>query len=411
MLSDLTRLRERFTSTFWFFPVLMSMAGFFTALASITLDVHLGACLPDAIAVESTEAARAILTTLVASLISVTGVVYSMMIVALSFSSNALGPRLLRDFMRRKQPKVILGGLVATVVFSLLVLAAIEKGRIPQISILVATVVALGALLSLLFFLQQVAVGMQADHVIERISDRALRSVEKERGPVRDRDEEDEPGRVRAPKTGYLASINLEGLCAKARDCDVRVSVESRPGRFVMEGALIASVEPAPTSDGDWSTFFAIEHTRTESQDLEYHLQEIVEIALRALSPGINDPFTAISCVDQLTGLLHEIARRPEGRNEIFDEGGSLRVSLPKLALADLIDTAFRQIRQAARDHLAVSLRLLEGLDQLAEMATRAEDRESIRRYARVVHQEIRREDLSAVDCEQVAERMKNFSV
>ena len=360
---------RRLRSTFWFWPVLMSASAALAALGTLALDESgAGEVVPEALRIGSPDSARAILTTLVSSIISVTGVVYSMMLVALSFSSTALGPRLLRDFMRRDQLKIHLGFFVSTAVFSLIVLASIDDD-VPRLAVLAAIVAALGAFVFLLFFLQQVALGMQADDVVERVADGVRAAMKREYGTSDDEQNADgDDGKIRAPRSGYLATVDHDRIATWAREQDVLVDCHLRPGRFVLAGELLATCENGKVTEDEVDEIrgaFAIEPTRTETQDIEYHVQEIVEIALRALSPGVNDPFTAITCIDTLAALCSEWFGHDRQEDLLRDEDGRPRVKRSGLASKDLLATCFHQIRQAGDGQPAVAIRLVEAIEAL----------------------------------------------
>ncbi|MEP7329798.1 MAG: DUF2254 family protein, partial [Betaproteobacteria bacterium] len=131
---------------------------------------------------------------------------------------------------------------------------------------------------------------------------------------------------------------------------------------------------------------FILGHQRTATQDIEFAIHQLVEIAVRALSPGINDPFTAITCVDRLGSAVRRLAQRKMPSSvQHFDEQGQLRVIAPAITFPAIVDAAFNQIRQNARSSAAVSVRLLETIAVIAEVVHRPEDRAALLRHADMI--------------------------
>jgi uncharacterized membrane protein len=339
-------------------------------------------------------------------MITVAALTFSLTMVALSQASSQLGPRLLTTFMRDTANQVVLGTFVATFIYCLLVLRTVraEPPFVPYISVTVAIGLAVTGLGVLIYFIHHVAVGIQADKVIAAVArdlDDAIDALFPEMlgdepGPdERPRAEaaalpERQARPVVARESGYVRAIDGDGLLDLATGQDLVVRLLHRPGHFVMRGSRLALVWPAPRVDeptGDRiRRVFLLGDQRTFEQDLEFAVTQLVEIALRALSPGINDPFTAIRCVDWLGAVLRRLAERRMPSPFRYDRDGTLRVITEAVAFGGVVDAALDQIRQAAGTNVAVALRLLETITVVLEGVRRREDAQALLRQAAMIH-------------------------
>lgn len=194
---------------------------------------------------------------------------------------------------------------------------------------------------------------------------------------------------VGAPEDGYLQLIDADALMALASEEDLLLRLERRPGHYLVEGQAMVMVWPGERLTDDLVDqlrhAFVLGNQRTASQDVEFSFRQLVEIAVRALSPGINDPFTAIACVDRLGSALCRLARRDMPSPLRFDGDGRLRLVAPGPAFAEIVDTAFSQIRQSARSNPVVAIRMLEAIAQIASRIQRTEDAVCLQRQADMI--------------------------
>ena len=390
-------LWERVRGSLWFVPGLMS--AFAVLLATNTRMLE--GWIPDSNAFQrflyrgDPDATRLLLSTVAGSMITVAGVTFSVTMVALSLASSQLGPRLLRNFRRDRSNQVVLGAFIATFLFCLISLGlGVDDDAAESMAASIALVMATVSLGLLIYFIHHIAQAMQADHVIDEVArelapsvegafnaepDDAVDLIEPPDAPV--------PGTlVKTSKTGYLQSIDFGGLTKAARRWDVRLVVLRRPGHFLFaETGLVKVLDGARVPDElrkKLQRFFIIGGHRTADQDVEYGVQQIVEIALRALSPGINDPFTAITCIDRLSGVLCTIAPLEESSPILRDEDGRPRVQLHPTDFDGIVRAAFDQIRQFSSKVPSVAIRMMESLGALAAMARDADRRASLERQA-----------------------------
>jgi uncharacterized membrane protein len=189
---------------------------------------------------------------------------------------------------------------------------------------------------------------------------------------------------VRAARDGYVQAVDFDGLMSLARVRGVVLRLARRPGDYVIERDALASVGPAtrwdPACGAKVRAAFIVGSRRTDEQDVEYSVRQIVEVAARALSPGINDPFTAIKALDALAAGVCRVARRGPPGPRHFDDNGILRVVAPVMNFEGFVDAAFDQIRQYGRTSVAVSVRLLEVLASCAPQCDESQRKVLLRR-------------------------------
>jgi uncharacterized membrane protein len=398
-------------SSLWFIPALMVSAAVALSFATLELDFELS---DKAVAQAGwiwsggPEGAREILATIAGSMMTVTGVVFSITVVVLVLASSQFGPRLLRNFLRDTGNKVVLGTFIATFTYCLLILRAIRTEDGTQfaaaLSVTMAIVLALVSLAVLIYFIQHVSSSIQAPIVIARVSDGLDEAIERlfpeklgQEVPSQTPSDREAAlacgGRqactIAATGSGYLQAVDREGLMKSASGGDVIIELQYRPGQFITAGADLVRfwhTQPAaPDIAGELNSHFFLGAERTEEQDLEFAVHQLVEVALRALSPGINDPFTAINCVDRLGAALHRLAEREIPSPYRYDSAGQLRVIAPVVSFPDVMDAAFNQIRQYGRSSASVTIRLLETLAVLARRVRREEDRLAVARHATMI--------------------------
>lgn len=410
---------ERTRTSYWFVPAVMTLGTIGLGLGLGALDQALQArdryTAATWLWTGGPEGARMLLGTAAGALITVVGTVFSITIVALTLASNTFGPRLLRNFIRDRGNQMVLGVFTATFVYCLLVLRSVRGGEdapfVPYVSITVALALVFSNIGVLIFFIHHVAMSIQADQVIAVASRDLEHAIDEFLAPVREpseptgpssrvaRDEEHGGLEVRGPRLaltsrrgGYLQAIDEDRLLAALSRRQAVARLAFRPGQFIVEGAEIArvwlpvegEVLDDPCVDELRETFL-IEDRRTPMQDLEFSVHQIVEIAARALSPGINDPFTAATCVDWLGAGLCKLAARelPDARRR--DERGTLRIVGRPFTFAGVVDAAFDPMRQNAANNPFVLIRLMDALLTLAGRVRTAADRAVVLRHARKV--------------------------
>jgi len=410
MKAQLAYLRYKIDSSFWFVPGLMIVGAIALSFVMVELDrfldgqsVDMSAWLYNA----TPDGARQLLMTVASSIITVTSLVFSMTLVALTLASQQLGPRLLENFMRNKANQVVLGFFVATFVYALLVLRTISEVDgaqfVPPTAIAMAIAMSIASFAILIFFIHHVAESIQADAVIASVSEnleRLIRSSFGARDDARATNNADAAGGwpadfdakampVCGDTSGYIQTLDLDALRSLAMESRFRIRLDCRPGHFVVAGCPLAFV----AGDGELPDdlhkrilgTFVFGPKRTPAQDVEYEIRVLAEIAVRALSPGVNDHYTAITCVDRLTAALAPILRRRIPNGDIPDDEGRIVLRTLPPDFRGMLDAAFNDIRQSAVKNAAVTIRLLESLSVLARQCTGDDHREDIGRHVEMV--------------------------
>lgn len=410
MRTRLASLWEELRTSFWFVPALMTAAAAVLAFGMVWVDHALDERWVDEaewVYTGSAEGARSLLSTLATSMITVSGVVFSIMIVALTLASSQLGPRLLRNFMRDLGNQVTLGTFIATFVYCLLVVRTVRGSNggefVPHVAVSVAIVLALASVGVLIFFIHHAAASIQAPNVIAAVGAELEHSIDRlfpdRMGTGGEDDDAPEASavgpderRVAAECTGYVQVIDEDRLMALAVERDVIVRVVRRPGHFVAPHLPLAAIRPAARGDDELAA--AVRDTivvgpqRTLGQDVEFAIDQLVEVAVRALSPGVNDPFTAIQCVERLGAALARLAERRIPSAHRWDDAGRLRVIVYPWSFGALVDAAFNQIRQHARTSVAVSIALLDAIASIAAVVRRPADRAALLAHAEMIERQ-----------------------
>jgi uncharacterized membrane protein len=410
-------LWDHLRSTYWFLPTGMTVGAVALAVLTTKLDHRLhrqsgGQAWTGWLWEGGAEGAREVLSIIASSAINLAGVTFSITIVALTLASSQFGPRMLRNFMRDTGNQVVLGTFVATFTYCLLALRtlrAADQQLVPHVSVTVGLALALLSLGVLIFFIHHVASSIQAERLVANVAADLHEAIEKmfpERsGAAQDREDgrrveaelpKATPFPVRATGRGYVQAIDGAQLLQTAEEEDLVIRAERRPGDFVADGELLASVWPAercgPELSGRIRDSFLLGRQRTQFQDIEYTLHQLVEIAVRALSPAYNDPFTAMACLDWLGSALAQLAGRDFPAAWQVDAQGRLRLVMQASPFHDLVDATFNQIRQNGRKSVSVTLRILTVIGRVATHAVRPADRRALRCHAGLVLRDAREE-------------------
>lgn len=401
-------------SSYWFLPAVMGIFALVLSSLLIALDFYNAQQrLIDLSWINLTGAAgaRAILSTVANSMITVTGIVFSITIVALSLASQQFGPRLLQNFMRDRGNQLVLGTVTSTYLYCLLVLRSISETpgapSIPHISILVAVLLAVLCVAVLVYFIHHIAESIQVTNIVAGVSQSLLAGIDRlfpERISdglgVREADyvladllppEFDRQVRpVPVLASGYLQSVDLQGLLRFAEEQDLILRIGHRVGHFIIAGSPLVELWPSEALERDGlineiNSYFITGSKRSTDQDVEFLINELLEIAARALSPGVNDPLTAISCIDHLGVALSDLARRVFPPRLKKDRQNRLRVIAYPITFERLVGTAFNQIRQYGRSHVAVTIRLLEVIRVILPFTLYPGQREALLRQAGLI--------------------------
>ena len=412
MNAKLANLWDRLLSSLWFIPTLMAVLAVGLSFATISLDQQVRYEFLNRIGLVwagGPDGAYALLSTVAGSMITVAGTVFSISIVALTLASSQFGPRLLRNFLRDTGNQVVLGTFIATFVYCLLVLRTIRSPEetlfVPYFSVTIGVLLAMTSIGVLIYYIHHVSVSIQAPQIVatvgrslnQQVAQLYPRQLGRNEHPteVRQRNEELPPAFDRdavtftGPASGYVTSLDNDRLMKLAAQHDLVIQLVHRPGDFVVRGATLGLVWPSEHVSlelkRDLADTFVMGLQRTPLQDVEFLFNELVEVAIRALSPAINDPFTAMASVDWLGAALCHLAQTEFPSPYRYDDQDNLRIVADPITFAEAVDTAFDQIREYGRTSTAVTLRLLDTLAIIAARTRTEDQRAALLRQAAMI--------------------------
>ena len=406
-------MRDTLADSFWFLPTLMALLAATAALGSVALDETLGSdWLHDLGWLWSggAEGARSVLSVVAGSVMTVISIVFSLTVTTLAQTSSHFGPRVLRNFTSDRGVQFTLGTFIATFVYSLLVLRTVrtqqaleESSFVPYLSVNIGLLLALASLAVLIYFIHHVSQSIQAENLIADVGlefQRLLPTLFPERiglprrdstSPFQLPDDSDWQSAhvVTTLANGYVQGLDDERLMSLATEHDLILKLERRPGNFVTNTAPLMQVLPAgrvnSTLEQRLRDCFSVGPHRTPHQDALYIVQQLVEIAAHALSPGINEPFTALTCIDWLGASLRGVARRDLPVPLRQDERGRLRVLACSLDFEQMAHAAFDPIRLYGAGNPDVMQHLLKIIADMAPDLHRDQDRIVLVQHARLI--------------------------
>ena len=400
--------REVLRTSLWFVPALEVGAAIVLFAGTIVVDrgaYHGDFTLPGWVISGSADAARQILTTIAAAIITVVGVVFSIILVTLTLASTQFGPRMLRNFIRDRGTQVTLGTFVATFVYAVLVLASIGVGShgefVPHVSVTVTLALMVVDLAVLIYFIHHTAVSIQLPQVIASIAADLTEAIEEQgsgnaehpkAGPTASElvSRTEEGGAVLlAPASGYLQYIKVQDLVRLATQADAVINLEYRPGHFIVRGHRFAAVWPAeaaPLVRQALGRAHIVGPHRTLSQDVSFGIDQLVEIALRALSAAVNDTFTALTCIDWLGENLCKIVAQWHPARVHRDDRGYIRVIAAEPSYDRLVQRSFEKLRQSSLGQPAVMIRMLDALARIMAETTSEGQRRVLLEQAEMIN-------------------------
>ena len=401
MRARLRNLLARIRSSYWFIPSLMLLGTFGLSLLTLYLDRRIAFSnlefpLPF-IYLTQPDGAKTLLGTVAGSMLSVASLTFSILMVVLTMASSQFGPRLIDNFMRDRSNQFVLGSFISTFLYCLLILRVVRGGGdvdvgifVPQLSVTVSLVLAIFNLGAFIYFIHNTTENIQVTNVLARISDALTHKIlesypenflfpdsiglglaDVEGDAELPPDFERRKAVLYAPRGGYLRTVDDEKLLEIARERDLVIRLLPTPGAFVMRGGTLAEVYPGTklkTCREALESQFVLGDSRTQAQDLEFLFDQLLELALRALSPGVNDPITATQCIDRIGDNLNLLVGRDLPSPYRFDEAETLRLVIPVVDPNALVEHLFGPMRSYAAadyltlDHLLVTFKRISSL-------------------------------------------------
>ena len=400
-------LVERMRHTFWIPPAICIAAGLVLGLTLPGLDEHIA--LPDAIAVNGgADTARSLLQAIIGISVSVAGISFSVMVVALVLASQQLSPRVLRSFQRSALNQLSLGAFLGTATYAICVLSGVNEDPsdpVPEFSTSLAMLLAAGSLVLFVVFLHHLLRSLNASSVIRRIAAEGQRAVEHPDPHAVGGDPEDAAAAaeafegklaqlashtVRAPRAGYLAGFEAAEVLALAREENMFIAQALPVGDFAITGGTLATVwsEQALSSSAleEVASHFVLSEERVVDHDVALPIRQLADVALKGLSPGINDPSTSENAMNSVTDSLVRASRQGWGSAVRLDSEGTPRLRMTRPSFDRLVEVGFDQVRRDAANRPSFAVRLLELLAALRELGGPAAAQSAeIGRQARLV--------------------------
>lgn len=378
---------------------------------------------------------RDLLTTVAASVMTVVSITFSITIVALTNASSQFGPRLIRNFMEDSSTQIVLGVFISLFVYCLILVRTTDDfangAFLPGLTIAGAIAMTLFGILLLIYFIHHVSLNLQSDSVIDNVYQElqySINQIFKQQKEEEDTNTSDKTNQYKTTKDtkssdkqfefkshscGYIQVINYASLTSLMTKLDGHLNISVNPGDFIVNRMVVMTSDIKQFSEEDKQTLhecFTLGPKRTPIQDPEFAVHQLVEIALRALSPGINDPYSAIACIDKLTAAVCDLTQKnfPEGLT--YDDNGTERVIYKTTSFENLANIAFDQIRQYSRTCLAVQLRQLDGLIRIAEQANHATHWSFIHHQKLMIEHELEQQNLVDLDKKEIFTRLQTLS-
>jgi len=350
---------------------------------------------------EDPGVAQLILSNIATSIMTVVSIVFAILLMTLTLASTQFSPRILISFVRDRTTQWTLGVFLGTFSYCMAALPAaraLPRPFVPVTTVTGAMVLALVCVSWLIYFINHISLSISVNHIVDRIARETELVIDEfmphKRGAFQlpDRNEAspaEDGSPILNPRSGYIRYIDINHLIALARTYRISVRSERRVGQFIPAGVPLMRVSKPERVPADHALHliaaFDIGPTRTMQQDIEFGIVQIVDIALRAMSPAINDPSTAITCVDQLSRIMIQWVSRIPPPSHYYAPPHILRLVVPQISFDGLLDTAFEQIRHYAAADLAVSLRLIRAFSDIATATQLADLRSRLLERARRV--------------------------
>ncbi|WP_431203387.1 DUF2254 domain-containing protein [Bradyrhizobium betae] len=421
MTARLRKLLDDLSESFWVLPALIVLAAVLTAFALVRLDRSdllprwlLEGWLYDG----GATGARTLLGAVASSTIGVAGTVFSITIAALSLAAGQMGPRLLRNFTKDRGNQFTLGAFLGTFSYTLIVLRSVrtqdEGAFIPHLSLTVAIILAFVCVATLVYFVGHMAGRINVDTVIELVSDEVQSAIvrlttEKPQADPPPNDFWSNGAAVDDSRQGYLLHIDDQGLADWATEHKTSIRMLVRPGHHVFPGAPIAViVPPVEGAAAAIRNATALGQQRVSSADLEFAVRQLVEVAVRALSPGINDPHTAMSALDRLGAALCQMVplKLPTG---VVMRDGCPALVVPSIQYDGLLNVMFHMIRQNASANAVVLIRILDVLTAVVSAERDHTRMISLKVHADLVAGDARRNVSTPADLHDIERRHEAF--
>ena len=433
MYTRLRKIWDALASSYWFVPVVMMLLAVILWMITGRLDHYLSTRDKKALAwlyLSDADTMRTVLLTIAAAIIGIVGVVFSIIMVPLSIAATQFGPRLLRTFLRDTATQVTLGTFNATLIFCMAVLLRLSsaaKQPLPQLSVNIALLLGVCSFAVLIYFINHIAVSLQAPVVVSRVARELHIAIRHDfpdgpsaPTPANSAGKPDsfppvsDSVAILSDRSGYMQLRDDYALLHLACSHDILVELLAEPGDFVVKGqplALAWGMQDLKGLTRRINGLCIVGIQRTLIQDVTFGVNELAEVAVRALSPAINDPFTAMTCLDWIASALCDVCQKTFPAPKLFDHSGALRVVRHPITFYKLADAAFTLIRENSKGNLVVNLKLVDTLERVARRTVSQEQRHILLEHAKAIESNWRLEPSDLNFSHPVLDRLQQFNL
>ena len=382
MTTRISALIEAVRTGFWAVPTLCVAIAVALAVGLVRLDRQLSEGFGRVTFGAGADGAREVLSAITTSMITFTGLVFSITIVVLSLTSSQFSPRVLRTFLRDRQTQVSLGIFIGTFVYAVLVLRTVnglnDATFVPAVATTIGVLLLLTSVGAFVAYIHHVTSMIQISSILASISGETRHALERElptglpETPIVVRPQGVPAAQLPAPRSGVLVDVDVESVVRAARKADVVLTSAVHYGGFVPEGAPLVAVHRGDPTRLDAKAVlrcFSLRQERTMLRDVAFGFRQLSDIAAKALSPGINDPTSAVQALDGLHDLLRRLATRSLPTGVYADEEGQIRLYLPAPRFEDFLDLALDEAEQYGEHSIQVQQRITALLDDLCAAA------------------------------------------
>jgi uncharacterized membrane protein len=408
MSSRLKNLYYDLQTSFWFIPLIITIAGLLLAELLMTLDRVVAVKL-DRIFIASylleADAARTLMGSIASTTVTLVGLVFSITFVALVLASQQYGPRMLENFTRDPQSRMIAGLFLATFVYCTIVAGAIRENEteftIPQLAVFVGLGLGLLCVVALIYYIHHLANSIRSEYIVKRVAidiHQMIDHLYPEEIGVEPPDGYKPPvltdgQQLLAQESGFFQNVIGDDLILAAKRHNVVLELEYNPGEFILAGTPLVTVygqiDNVAALQREIHEALDLGGERTVEQDARFAFDKLVETAIRSLSPAINDPMTAMMCLDRLAEGLVYLSRHRSGQRYRLDANGQLRLIVERpVTFVDMVDVAFTQIRRYGKNDLEVMIHILRLLRRIGMQANTPEEQQALRNQAELIRQQ-----------------------
>ncbi|MBA3602156.1 MAG: DUF2254 domain-containing protein [Parachlamydiaceae bacterium] len=416
-------------STLWFLPTIIVIFSIILAIGLIAIKIDDDGQLLQQFRLfgSGSAEARIMLSTIAGSMMTIIGITFSMTIVALALASNQYTSRILRNFMGDRLTQTVIGVFVGIFSYCLVVLCTIrspEEGVfVPSLAVFFAFLLALVGVGILVFFIHHIASSMQASIILKSVADETFKAIdriypekmrsnliEKHTNLPNNETFDDFNWRVLfAEENGYIQSINLSRLKRLAKNKDLIIRMEHKIGEFVIKNAPLAYIASGIMCDQEtiesihFSFYFS--PFRSIDEDVAFGIRQLVDIALKALSPGINDTTTAVMCLNYLTAILVQVVARKFTSSHHYEEEKLLIITNER-NFKSFLDESFNEIRDNAKENITIILKLLESIQLIARQTTSEDILQNLKKQSSWTEEMVRDNIKSSHNRETIKKRL-----